>query len=232
MKFRNPLILASAVCTALIFSNLQAQETMYSGFMSDYTQLEKVTDGTGDYRYMPPGAEDRMSQYNAVMIDQPEIFIANDSPYRGAKPKHLEALAESIRHSLTSALSEDLYVVSQPGENVLYISSAATNLKLTKKKKGILSYTPVGIVGGAAMGAASSDLAQKANLQGLVFEMEGFDSVSGERIFAVIDSVSSDAKSPESWDELESFMEKYGRVMQCRFDNSKKPESQRVKCLT
>ncbi len=141
---------------------------IYSGFMTDYTQLVKVTDGSADYRYVSPGAEDRMAQYNAVMIDHPEIFIANDSPYRGAKPKHLDALGESLRSGIASALSEDMDVVDQPGQNVLYISVAATNLKLTKKKRGILGYTPAGFVGGAIAGAATSNLAKKVNLQRLV----------------------------------------------------------------
>jgi len=225
------VIVTALASIAMLFSSSQADELIYSGFMSDYSQLEKVTDGSADYRYKPPGAEDRMAKYNAVMIDQPEIFIANDSPYRGAKPKHLEALAESLRAALTSALSKDLYVVNQPGENVIYIRTAATNLKLTKKKRGVLGYTPAGFVAGTIAGAATSDLAKKANLQGLVFELEGFDSVSGERIFAIIDSVSSTAASPASWEELEAFMAKYGRIMQCRFDNARLPAEQRVNCL-
>lgn len=231
MKFISfALLLVAAASTALL-STTHAQEIIYSGFMTDYTQLVKVTDGTADYRYVAPGGEDKIAQYNAVMIDQPEIFIANDSPYRGAKPKHLDALAESIRAGITSALSENMYVVDHPGENVLYISVAATNLKLTKKKRGILGYTPAGFVGGAIAGAASSDLAKKANLQGLVFELEGFDSVSGERIIAIIDSIGSDAQSPATWEELEAFMAKYGKIMQCRFDNARLPVERRVNCL-
>ena len=61
-----------------LFSTSQAQEMIYSGFMSDYTQLEGVTDGSGAYRYFAPDAEDKMARYDAVMIDEPEIFIAND----------------------------------------------------------------------------------------------------------------------------------------------------------
>jgi len=147
-----------------LFSISQADDLVYSGFMSDYTQLEKVTDGSADYRYIAPGGEERMAQFDAVMIDQPEIFIANDSPYRGAQPKHLVALAETLRSGLTSALSENMYVVGSPGEKVLYITIAITNLKLAKKKRGILGYTPAGLAIGGIHGATTSDLAKKANL--------------------------------------------------------------------
>ena len=97
MNIRKLVIVTAVASAALLFSNSQAAELSHSGFMSDYTKLEKVTDGSADYRYIAPGAEDRMAQYDAVMIDQPEIFIANDSPYRGVKPKHIDALAEALR---------------------------------------------------------------------------------------------------------------------------------------
>jgi hypothetical protein len=230
MKLSN-IVIYAALSSALLFSSSQAEELIYSGFMSDYTQLKKVTDGSADYRYIAPGGEDKMAQYNAVMIDQPEIFIAADSPYRGAKPKHLDALAESLRAGLASSLSEDMYVVGHRGENVLYISLAITNLKLKKKKKSILGYTPVGMVVGGVKGAATSNLAKKASLQGLVLELEGFDSVSGERVVALIDHLGSDEELA-SWEDLEVFMARYGKIMQCRFDNAALPAKQRANCLS
>lgn len=231
MKTRQTVLWAAASCALLLFMNAQADELLSSGFMSDYTQLKKVTDGSADYRYLPPGSEDRMANYNAVMIDQPEVFIANDSPYRGAKPKHLEALSESLRSALTSSLSEDLYVVDRQGDNVLYISIAISNLSLEKKKKSILGYTPIGLVAGGIQSAASSDLAKKAKLEGMVFELEAFDSVSGERIVALIDHLGGEAGQTVSWEELDAFMARYGRLIQCRFNNAKLPAAQRVNCL-
>ena len=223
--------LAAAASVVLCFASATAEELIYSGFMSDYSQLNKVTDGSADYRYVAPGAEDRLIEYNAVMIDQPEIFIATDSPYRGAKPKHLNALAEAIRGGITAAMSEDMYVVDRAGSNVLYLSVAATNLKLAKKKKSALGYLPVALVVGGIAGAASTDLAKKADLSAMVFEFEAFDSVTGERLVAVIDHIGGD-ESHASWEELEAFMAKYGRIVQCRFDNARLPDEQRVNCLT
>jgi hypothetical protein len=219
------------VASLLLLMNAQADELLSSGFMSDYSQLEKVSDGTADYRFLPPGSEDKMAKFNAVMIDQPEIFIANDSPYRGAKPKHLEALSESLRSSLAASLSEDLYVIDRAGENVLYVSLAISNLKLKKKKKSILGYTPIGLVGGAVANVANSDLAKKAKLEGMVLELEAFDSVSGERIVALIDHLGGVDGEVVPWEELDAFMARYGKIMQCRFSNAKLPAEQRADCL-
>ncbi len=156
----------------MLFSAAQAQELTYSGFMSDYTQLRKVSDGSASYRYVAPGVEDKLIDYFAVMIDQPEIFIAPDFAYKGVKPKQLDALADALRTGIASALSRNLYIVEQTGENVLYISVAITNLKLKRKKKNVLGYTPVGLLTGAVRGAATSDIAKNAELQSMVFEAE------------------------------------------------------------
>ena len=231
MKFRKLTTCVIVAGLAALFSTSQAQEMVYSGFMTDYTQLERITDGSMDYRYLAPGGEDKLARYDAVMIDQPEIFIANDSPYRGVKPKQLNALADALRAAIAGALSEDLYVVDTPGKNVLYVSIAVSNLKLTKKKKSILGYTPAGLVTGAVRGAATSQIAKKANLQGAVLELEAFDSVTEDRIVAIIDSRGSGAKDPTSWEELEELMGTYGKRMQCRFNNSRLPAEQRVNCL-
>ena len=148
-----------------------------------------------------------------------------------AKPKHLDVLAEALRVGIARALSEDLYVVDQAGENVLYLSIAVSNLKLTKKKKKAFQYLPVALVVSGVKKAATTDIAKMADLKGLVFELEAFDSVSGERLVAIIDS-RGEQKNPSSWEELEELMALYGGRLQCRLDNAKLPPDQQVNCLT
>ena len=231
MKIIRGVRCIAAVSLAALFSVSHAEELIYSGFMTDYTQLRKVTDGSAHYRYIAPGAEDKLAGYFAVMIDQPEIFIANDSEYRGVRPKQLGALAEVLRAGIASGLSDSLFVVDRPGQNVMYLRVAVTNLKLKKRKKKVFNYLPVGLVVGGVRGAATTDIAKKADLGSLVFELEAFDSVTNERLVAIIDSLGDNAESPVTWDELEAYMVMYGRRIQCHFDNAKIPREQRVNCL-
>lgn len=211
-----------------------AEEMIYSGFMSDYSQLEKVTDGTVDYRYLAPNAFDRLAKYNAVMIDQPEVFIAVDSPYRGVKPKHLNALAESLRAGLSASLGDEIYVVDRPGENVLYLTTAVTNLKLNKRKKKAFQYLPIALVASGIAGAGSSAIAKKADFAGMVVELEAFDSVTEERLVAVIDSLEPDpdAEEPETWEDVDALMISYGKIISCRFKNAHLPENERADCFS
>ena len=209
---------------------IAAENIIQSGFMTDYSQLKKVDDSISDYRYVADGALDKVAQYNAVMVDQPEIFIAADSPYGGAKPKHLDALAEAIRAGVIAALSEDYTIVDKPGPDVMYIRAALTNLRLTKKKKSVLGYTPIGLVGGAVVGAATSDLAKKANLQDVVLEAEVYDSMTEERLVALIDKRGEGREAPASWEELEDAMLRYGKLVHCRLSNARVAEESRMDC--
>lgn len=223
--------IATLALTSLLLSPVAiAQEMPQSGFMEDYSILQKVEDGSADYRYMAEGALERVAKYQAIMVDQPEIFIAADSPYRGAKPKHLASLADAFRSGAAAAIAEDYFVVDKAGEDVLYASMAISNLYLTKKKRRLIGYTPVGLVGGAVIGAAQSDIAKKADLRRAVIEFEIRDSVTGELIVALID-IRGGEDSPATWEELEAAATAYGRIAACRLTNARLPAGAQVNCL-
>jgi hypothetical protein len=223
---------AGAVLSTLIVSPLAlAQDMPQSGFMEDYSLLKPVEDGSADYRYTAPGALDKIAKYQAIMLDQPEIFIADDSPYKGAKPKHLDSLADAFRAGIAQGLSENYYVVDQPGDNVMYAGVAISNLHLEKKKRRLIGYTPVGLVGGAVVGAAQTDIASKANLQEAVMEFEVRDSVTGEVVVAVIDMRGAGEEDAATWEELEAAALAYGRLAACRLNNANFQPEARVNCL-
>ena len=222
------VLLSAAIVTTVVFA---AENLIQSGFMTDYSQLTRIDDESADYRWVAEDVQERVADINAIMVDQPEVFIAADSPYQGAKPKHLDALAEAIRAGMIEALSEDFDIVEQPGPNVLYISMAITNLRLTKKKKSVLGYTPIGLVGGAVVGTATTDIAKKANLQDVVLEFEVFDSVTGDRLVAVIDHRGEGKEDPSSWEELEAAALAYGELARCRLVTARLPKEEWESCL-
>ncbi len=220
-----------AMIVAAFSSAAYGQEMMQSGFMSDYSQLQKVTDGTADYRYIAPGAEDKLAKYNAVMVDQPEFFIAADSPYRGVKARQLDVLGEALRNGFSTGLAKEYFVVERPGESVLYVRAAMSNIKLKRAKMGVTDYVPVGLATMPLRRAATTDISKKAILSGMVFEIEVFDSVTGERLFAMIDSRGADAENPTSWDQIDQLAKDHGEVMLCHMINSRYSDVARAKCL-
>jgi hypothetical protein len=183
----------TAFCSAL------AQDLYSSDFLSDYSHLKKSSEKYMDYTYLAPGAPDKMANYSAVMIDQPEIFVAPNSKYKGMKPDDMKALADAFRTSMAQTLAGTYMIVDQPGPNVVYLRFAISNVQLKKKRKGLLSYTPVGLVAGAAKSALTSDITKKIDLKGLTMEMEVLDSSSQEQLAALLETRSGKKDEVADW---------------------------------
>ena len=213
-------------------SSAFSQDIQNSGFLTDYSRLQQSSDQYMGHSYLVEGAEDTMANYMAVIIDQPEIFIAPNSKYKGMKPDDMKALADAFRSSMSQALAQDYMIVEQAGPNVLYVRFALTNLQLKKKKKGLLSFTPVGLVAGAAKSALTSDMTKKIDLKGLTIEMEVLDSNSEQQLAAAVEVRSGSKQEPASWAELEALIGVYGQRMRCRLNNARMAEESRVDCLS
>ncbi len=208
-----------------------AQGLIESGFLSDYSQLVKVTDGTADYRYIAPGAEDKLANYIAVMIDEPEFFIAADSAYRGVKPRQLDEFGQTLRAGFADRVSKEYLITNRADDGVLYVRVALSNLRLRRTGMKGKDFIPVMLVTTPVRRAATTDIAKKADLQSYVVEMEVFDSMTGERLFAAIDSRSRDADDKLTWDDVDRLARDYGDVMLCRMKNARFSEVARARCL-
>jgi len=217
--------------TTTAFGSALAQDFASSDFLSDYSQLKQSSDKYMDYTYLAEGAPGKMANYSAVMIDQPEIFVAANSKYKGMKPDEMKQLADAFRTAMAASLSTTYMIVDQPGPNVLYVRFAISNVQLKKHRKGLLGYTPVGLVVGAAKSAMTSDFTKKIDLKGLTMEMEILDSNSEEQLAALLETPSGKKDDPVSWEELEALITVYSQRVGCRLDNARVAEENRVDCL-
>jgi len=62
-------------------------------------------------------------------------------------------------------------------------------------------------------------------------EFEVFDSVTGDRLVAVIDHRGDGDKTPATWEELEAAAYNYGKLARCRLNNARVPPESVVNCL-
>jgi hypothetical protein len=90
--------------TMNVFGSALAQDLQSSDFLTDYTNLTQSSDEYMDYTYLAEGAPAKMANYSAVMIDQPEIFIAANSKYKGMKPDDMKQLADAFRGAMAESL--------------------------------------------------------------------------------------------------------------------------------
>jgi hypothetical protein len=209
-------------------------------FLTDYSLLEENEDGRfTDRLYKVPNLEQRLADYDSIMVDQPEIFVAADSKYKGAKGDQLKALADVARLSTIARLEAGGFnAVDEPGADTLYMRWAITDLYLQKKKRGILSYTPVGMVVHATKGAATKDLWKKIDIAELKMEAEFTDVVTGEVLAAVITHQQGFRKQKGtkadivSWQELEALFDTVGERFSCVLSNTRIPEEEWDDCAT
>ena len=203
-----------------------------SGFLSDYSQLKAIP-GTDIRTYMAPNAYTELKKYHAVMIDQPELVIANDSKYKGIKPDDAKAVADALRKRMTDAVSQNknIAVVEKAGPGVLYVRIAASNVHLKKKGRGILGYTPAGFVVGTAV-SAGQEMEQKVILQDMTLELELMDSQTQVVLASVVDKITAGKKSKpsESWMNEHTVMAYWATRFNCRLENSGKPKSEWQDC--
>jgi hypothetical protein len=148
------------------------------------------------------------------------------------KPDDMKQLADAFRAAMAESLSTTYMIVDQPGSNVLYVRFAISNVQLKKHKKGLLGYTPVGLVAGAARSAMTSDFTKKIDLKGLTMEMEVLDSTSETQLAALLETRSGKKDEPASWEELEALITVYSQRVSCRLDNARRAEEDHVDCLS
>lgn len=236
MKTTPRIILA--VAASLIALPTMAQD---SGFLTDYSLLQtRQGDTAVDRVYIKDGIMEKLADYNTVMVDQPEVFIAEDTKYKGAKPEALKQLADTMRLAMMERLEAGGFsVTDDPGPGVLFMRWAITDLYLEKKKRGIFSYTPLGAVVHATTQAAIKDLWKKIDIVEMTVEFEFQDSVTQEILGAVVDSSGhrKDKKAhikedAVTWEELDAQMKTYGERVRCQLDNAKRAEGDREDCMS
>ena len=228
-KKRIPTLLTLPVLALLLIA--AAAEAQSFGFLDNPEQLQPTPEWGFDSMYVVPDAFQRMADYDAVMIEQPEIFLHPESKYQGIKPDAWKLLADSFREAQIAELEGAYRIVDEPGAGVLYIRYALGNVMLKRKwSKNPLNYTPAGAAKTVVKRKLSDDITKKTSLAELTIELEVLDSVTGERLVAGIDTRKKGTE-PTSWEALEEYMHVTGRILRCRLDNARRPREQWEDCV-
>jgi len=109
MRKTRHLMLAAALTSPLAC-------TAAEDFLSDPSLLRSDPRFGDDRVYLADGIEERMRRYHSVMVDEPEIFIAPDSPYGGFKPSDMAALANMVRRAYIDGLTKESANLKVVGE--------------------------------------------------------------------------------------------------------------------
>ena len=206
MDSKNYFKVLVVIGVTLLASSVWAGNIAPSKFISGSPQYEADKDIPGAMIYRKPGVD--VSKYTKVLIDPIEIWIAEDTKYKGLDPDEAKSITDTLRKALIDELEPDYPVVNEPGPGVLGIRIAITNVDMKKKKRGLLGYTPIGLVATAA-----ADLAGlRMKLDSATIESEALDGETNEQLGALIDPFSSEEKDEEvSWENVEKHFTFYAK---------------------
>ena len=181
-----------------------------SEFIENMPELTQDPDRSGAMIWEKPGFN--RADYTRVQIEPVTIFISPDSEYKGLNADDMKKLADGFYEAMIKTLEPDVPVVSQGGKGVLYVRAAITNVKLAKKKRGLLGYTPIGLVVGAAESATGANIL----LKDAELEFEALDSVSGERVGVLVDKAPETGSEKLSWDSISATFKYYAERFKMR----------------
>lgn len=207
----------SLLAAGVLALSLQNAFAAGSEFIEDMPPLAQDPDRPGAMIWEKPDMN--RAAYTKVMLEPITLFISPESEYKGVKAEDLKELSDSFNQVIVKTLEPDIAVVSQGGPGVMYIRAALTNVKVAKKKRGLLGYTPVGfVVTSATRSAAGGTL----SLKDAVLEVETFDPVSGERLGVLVDKAPKTAEDKElSWDTIDKTLEYYATRFKARMQAAK-----------
>ena len=136
-----------------------------SGYLSDYSKLQEVSDDVMGYRNprVVPGT------YQSFIVERVAIHVEEDREGY-LTDEQIEEVSEYLYAELTKRLADNERVVSRPGLGVARIRIAITDVQTSKPLLNILPWSRISSVGRG----------------GAVLEGEMVDSQTGEQLLAVV----------------------------------------------
>ena len=147
------------------------------------------------------------SDFERVLIGGVTFFFADDSKSKDIDADELKKISDALRDSLKEAAQNRWEVVEEPGPGVLQVNVGVSKIKLRNKKRGLLGFTPIGLVTTTAGNLAGMRLTlADASLQG-----ESLDSVSGEPVtYFMVDSIGEyDDEKGMSWEDVRATLQDF-----------------------
>jgi hypothetical protein len=178
-------ILMLIIITTLLVGCAAQQLTSYemSGFLGSYANFTPGDKDQPNLVYLNPGRD--LRKYNKVLIDHVVVFFNPESKHKGVDPAQLNQLTQYFHQALVNALKDRYAIVDRPGDGVLRIRTAITDVEPGSPVKG--AATSIVPVGATISVIKKSTTGSNMAVGRASMEIELVDSLSGVRLAAAID---------------------------------------------
>ncbi len=211
----------------------EARTVAPSGFLGDYSQLRHGGGNLPLLVYGNPDADCR--KYDKILIDPVMLWAqGSDSAFVNLDAQDRHILRSQANHALHDvAIHAGFQIVDRPGPGVIRLRAAITEAAkanvLLKDASIVAPY-----VGGAAV-AWSEFKGQAAFTGDAAIEAELLDSLTGERLYAMVDKRVGDLdlRNYEEWDDVKESLAAWRdqatqRLLHCRNSGSFVPEAKEM----
>ena len=198
LKLPTLLILMIAL-TALV--GCGASAPMKTGFLSDYSHLQKKSDTS--YRYIASG--NRLADYDSFIIEPIKVYSHGGLTY--APGSEIQRLANYLRSAIVKAISGRYSVVNQPGSGTARVRIAITDVK---KSTWWMNISPASKLAGSGTGEAA-------------MEGELLDSLNGDQIAALVESQRGNQFELDNfseYDDVKDVMDDWAQRFRMRLDEA------------
>lgn len=173
------LVLAGSGCQ----STYRSEHVTPSGFLSDYSQLKPEIKGRASMFYF--NRDSHFATYTNIMLEPIGMYVGADHALQKLPPDEAQTLINYLDATLRSQLTNDYTLVTNPGPGVIHMRVAITEAKSSPVMRDLLSSVVPFSVALSTLKRVTLGAHLAVGSAGI--ESEAFDSVTGDRLFAVVD---------------------------------------------
>ncbi|MCK5481347.1 MAG: DUF3313 domain-containing protein, partial [Gammaproteobacteria bacterium] len=187
---RSKSVVLSILIAALLpmSSALAEDKPEFSGFLGNYSDFRESKRVEGAWVYSRPDfTVDDLKHYDKLIIDPVQMMVHKKAETKTISQETRERVAGYFREAIRKAMEPDYKVVDAPGKDVIRVRAAITNLVPKDVDHAAYEYLPVMLVFRAGKKAARTATDKQEITVEATLEMEFDDSVTGERLMAIVD---------------------------------------------
>ncbi|WP_422910955.1 DUF3313 domain-containing protein [Pseudomonas sp. MAC6] len=155
MKLTAPVLALSATLLLAGCASQTPTPSQYSGFLSDYTQLQPAQSASGApvMRWVSP--DFKPENYRSVLVERP-LFYPAPTPDAQVSQQALDEIALYLQQAMRLELAGRMRVVEHPDADTLVLRSAITAVNLSPEGLKVYEVVPVALLAAAASTAAGT----------------------------------------------------------------------------
>jgi Protein of unknown function (DUF3313) len=157
----------------------------FSGFLGDYSMLEKGEKGMANYVYFDHATD--WSKYTKIYIKNIDLWKSNDpdSPFGKMSPEQQQMLVNFLHTALDNSLRKNFEIVDHAGPDTLVIHGALTE---AKKSWPVLNLVSTVYPAALLISYGKQAITGTGSFVGKVMiEADFTDGVTGKRVAAAVD---------------------------------------------